>query len=59
MAALLGGLRAHATSPRAQEAGCKALAFLVKAHEVNVDAAVYGGALELAGPYTRPLLGST
>ena len=59
VAVLCGGLRKHAVSARAQEAGCKALAFVVKAHEINLGAAVYGGALELAGLDTRPLLSST
>ena len=46
--ALLTGLRAHAASARAQEAGCKALAFALAQHGANTAAAIAQGALEAA-----------
>ena len=52
-AALLEGLRAHAATPRAQEAGCKALAYVVLDHDANRAAAVDGGALEAAAAALR------
>ena len=52
-AALLEGLRAHAATPRAQEAGCKALAYVVLDHDANRAAAVDAGALEAAAAALR------
>ena len=47
VAALAGGLRAYAAAPRAQEAGCKALAFVLAGSAVNCAAAVAEGALDM------------
>ena len=46
--ALCAGLVVFAASARAQEAGCKALAYVLKGHEHNRTVAVAAGALELA-----------
>jgi hypothetical protein len=45
--ALRRGLRAHVASPRAQETGCKALAYVIQCHDGNL-AAAGGASLELA-----------
>jgi len=47
-AALCLGLRVHSASPRAQEVGCKALAYVIKDHDANLASAAAEGALELA-----------
>ena len=53
VAALAGGLRAYAAAPRAQEAGCKALAFVLAGSAVNCAAAVAEGALEVGAAVLR------
>ena len=53
VAALAGGLRAYAAAPRAQEAGCKALAFVLAGSAVNCAAAVAEGALEMGAAVLR------
>ena len=53
VAALAGGLRAYAAAPRAQEAGCKALAFVLAGSARNCAAAVAEGALEMGAAALR------
>ena len=53
VAALAGGLRAYAAAPRAQEAGCKALAFVLAGSAVNCAAAVAEGALDMGAAVLR------
>ena len=53
VAALAGGLRAYAAAPRAQEAGCKALAFVLAGSARNCAAAVAEGALEVGAAALR------
>ena len=53
VAALAGGLRAYAAAPRAQEAGCKALAFVLAGNARNCAAAVAEGALEMGAAALR------
>jgi hypothetical protein len=47
--ALVEGLQEYQDAPRAQEAGMKALAYVLKDHAQNTKAAVEAGALELSG----------